>query len=376
MPKVKYICVDDDTDANLNPLLEPLIGASELLDIERVNLSSFESITDVIKQRNPDGLILDLRLDQNAINDYRAKYHGTSLAQELRTKMTEGSFPSCPIVLWSINTKLAKSFKGDDTSHDLFERVYQKDAEVINDPIRIADELVSLCLGYQKISSLSGKITAEAIYDLLHMAPEMREAVDPRIIDPLLSGRKRPAHEYAKYLLNEVIDPTGLLIDEAILAARLGVSMDSPDWMKLKAALPNSLVYEGVFNEGWHRWWAAELDSWWKDVSQGASELRSTTAIDRISILKKTFKLKKLTPPPVIEAGYSEKFWVLCAGLKQPLDPVNAVRVAAPNLKPYQDMPMLSMKAALERVGFGDGIRPHPLEQERLKNIKNGSKKT
>ncbi len=128
----RFICIDDGKPREIEPLLKTLQDRSKgKITIERKRPAPFEDLVVTIRQADPDGLILDLRLDEEADPEgHRARYRGTTLAQDLRTRMSEGDIRSIPIALWSIDWKLKNSFLRDDTVQDLFDQVYDKEMEV------------------------------------------------------------------------------------------------------------------------------------------------------------------------------------------------------------------------------------------------------
>ena len=74
----------------------------------------------------------------------------------------------------------------------------------------------------------------------------------PDILDVRLANHfknvKYPTHEYALFILRELIERPGPLISEELLSARLGIDRDnSPDWIKLGniagVPVPNN-IYE------------------------------------------------------------------------------------------------------------------------------------
>ena len=78
-----------------------------------------------------------------------------------------------------------------------------------------------------------------------------------------------PIHEYAQVILKDLIYVTGALIDESILASRLGVDIKSKNWQEVKE-LFKLAKYQGVFSDGWDRWWMFKINEIFKtDLPQG-----------------------------------------------------------------------------------------------------------
>lgn len=193
----------------------------------------------------------------------------------------------------------------------------------------------------------------------------------PGIGEPFATKDKYPVHEYARYILRELIEIQGVLINEAVLAARLGVDPKiSSDWEKCKKRLAETCAYQGAFHEAWPRWWAFPVEEWWQNRPNRPGTLRSLTAKERVKFLRSTTRLTYLQPAASVEAGYSERYWTICQEFERPLDPRDGVRISFLNHNPWQEPPYFSIKAALERAEQKKGWKIDPLDRERLNDIK------
>lgn len=99
----RFICIDNGQAQEIESLLGALQDRSmSKINIERQWPTALEDLVATIQQASPDGLIIDLRLNlETGTEGQGARYHGTTVAQELRTRMSEGNIPPIPIVLWS-----------------------------------------------------------------------------------------------------------------------------------------------------------------------------------------------------------------------------------------------------------------------------------
>ena len=69
------------------------------------------------------------------------------------------------------------------------------------------------------------------------------------------SELKRKPHEAVSFIIRELFDAPGLLIDEAVLAIRLGVDKArSNGWKRVKEHF-RTAQYAGVAANGFRRWW-------------------------------------------------------------------------------------------------------------------------
>lgn len=367
---IEYLCIDDQQDATIDPLLNRLSDSGDVTFIRQTPTGLEDQLSTIAQQAASSqgrfGLLLDLRLDVDAdIDGNRVAYRGPTLAQELRTRMAEGNLPSFPIVLWSVNTKFKQSYFSDESSHDLFDAVFGKDEEVIGQPVEVRKKLVSLVRGYEALRGIS---SADAMTRLgLDASNESPIYVQFAAQYKQLSGQA--THEVAHFLLNELVGVEGLLVTEDMVAARLGVDTQASNgqWQKVKDHL-ESTKYSGPFSDGWDRWWWYSVEDWWETLSDNQNDLRRMTAEDRVSALNHSLGIGLLHARP-IETTYSNKFSTLCVGLNKPLDPVDGLRVVSHTQLPWQETRYVSIYAALERI---DRLhwRLDPLEKDRLARIK------
>lgn len=372
--KIRYIYIDDQSAAATAPYAEGLQRKVPDLAVDHRFPVQFSEQLRRLKNEDHQGLILDLRLDESENPDgERTEYRATALAQEIRTRTTEGRMRDVPIVLLSTDTKFKNSFDRDDTSHDLFDAVFNKEA-VLDNAESIAKQLVSLARAYEAIGH--GRAwNREYVLGLLGLQKSQFSMVDPRL-GARFDGipQKLPAHEYARFILKKVVVPASILIREDLLAARLGIDIvSSPDWAILRGRVDEAAAYRGLFSDGWPRWWMPQVTNWWEEIF-GNNNLRSLTAEERVSLISKKLKLKRLNPAAPIDAAYRTSFWTLCEGFHRPLDPIDGLVVDGPEPEPWQEKRYISIRAALERVGHRDGLRVHLLERDRLEELKGRAK--
>lgn len=313
-----------------------------------------------------DGLLLDLRLDDfpNEAGE-RADFRGTSLAQEIRTRQKEKEFKSFPIILFSGNDKLEKSL--EKSGKDLFDLCIDKGQINAKSYDVLSPQFLALSEGYKTINQ------AASLSDILNIKIEF---VDERFISELNDLTNNPTHVIASFLINDLIGKQGLLIDEQILAARLGVDiLKSPEWEKVLNSLSSS-KYTGVFSEGWHRWWITSVNKWWQKVANTKKYLRSTPASTRVDLIKKGLGIEGLFPAEKIEKADSEEYWTICKGCNRPLDPIDGLMIdGQENLYPWQDAEYVSIDVALKRKNNNVWKKVAKLEEERLTDLEQQFKK-
>lgn len=376
-----YLYLDDEKPEAVRPFLRELKRYSENLEIEHHPPLSYHNQLPWLARETFDGLILDLRLDQFAnwqegSEGDKAEYRATTLAQELRTRATErqGVF-EVPIVLWSTDERLKASYTRDDTSHDLFDLKCVK-SDISDDADKakaIAGQLTSLALGYQEIVKVRSrkKGRGSQLHRFLGFE-KLPKFLDARILS-YFDGRPTPlpAHEYARFILRDLLSAPGPLISEQVLAARLGIDKEaSEDWSKLKARVGKQASYSGPFQEGWPRWWAPLVEAWWRGLSKDVPPLRLTPAANRVEQLRKWTRLKGLVSAKPIGVDYSESYWTICQVTQQPLDPRDGLILNQKDAKIWQEKLYVSLKAELTGKRREQGLILDPLESSRLERLK------
>ncbi len=365
MTCVKILCVDDQSANNIQPLLTELQSSSDGIVFVRsfpTELSSqVEYISGLSQAEEYFGLLLDLRLDMDFDESgQQVFYRGPTLAQELRTRMAEGEIKSFPIFLWSVNHKLNKSYTFDVSSHDLFDAVYNKDEHVSEAPASVVGEMKSLVIGYRLLSE------SKSILSVFNLTVDEKHSLDPRFFSSI---NERSVARVARKILDVLIKPSGLLISEQMLAARLGVNplLSGESWAKLLDNL-QSAKYDGVFSEGWQRWWWHRVELWWAAVNELGGTLRKFKSSERTSIINDKLGLSLIPAEPYAE-GYSEYLSTICFASGAPIDTMDGFKVASDDEQPWQDPIYVSIGAAMERLNR-HSWKLHPLEIDRYLSMK------
>jgi hypothetical protein len=377
MPTIKYLYLDDEEPTRLSPFIDAITGGTNQIQnqnqiqiqIVPEHPNSFDfQIEHLMKVLNEyDGLLLDWRLDKIPNSEGKqATFRAAALAQEIRTGATEGEYRDLPIVLWSTYENLRASYYGDDTSHDLFD--YKHDKDKIGDSAdAVRKQLLSLAEGYKRIRASEG-----AMKKMLALEDEIYNKLDPGFTQHFLSDKSVPAHEYARFILKEAILRPGLLISEALLAARLGVDAESSsDWQALLQELPTGSKYQGVFHEAWPRWWSYMIEEWWRSLAP--KKLRPISILPagkRVELLKRFTELEKLVAATPIKESYGNRFQTLCTHHHKPLDLTDGVFIFEAEPEPWQERRYISLDVALSLRGEAENLRPHPIEMEYLREIK------
>lgn len=359
----KYLYIDDiKADETENSIETPISLAKGLsidgIEIEYKHVFEFEN-NNFIKQKLSyyDGLLLDLRLDEYKDNNGKhSEFTATEFAQHIRTLVTKQELEKdLPIVLFSTDEKLQQVYATDLSSHNLFDRYLTK----VNTPDNASRKLYSLAKGYVEIEEskpdIAKLIGLENLFD-----------IDSRIFSRFSeNGEKIPAHEYAQVILKDLIYVSGTLINEDILAARLGVDKNnSNDWKKVKVFF-ESAKYKGVFADGWNRWWMFEIDNLFEKTM--GTYLSYLDASQRVELLKEKLALSDLVVAEPIKLNTSTRYTTICKAYERPLDEMEGFKIySSKEPKQWQEYEYASLEAFATRKVDEKNIKVHIDDRDRL----------
>lgn len=372
---VKYLYLDDALQNSIRPYIRQIEQADQTIEIvlrhpKRFDKQIEEVITD-LKSSNYDGLILDLRLDERTNDDERANFRAPAIAQELRSRANDDKKLSHPIILWSTDHNLNNSYYRDSSAQDLFDLVCSKE-EIEIKSTEIAGQLASLVDGYETIQRIIKKkvnrrlIPSEERLRLILGLKKNQSFLDPRILNFFdgIAEDSLEVYKYARFTLKELIEAPGPLIDEQVLAARLGIDIvKSSDWETLKNDFLSKFSYKGVFGSGWNRWWGYLLDEWCrKDLK--VRSLIGLPAEKRIIKLRNFTKLNELVAASPIKENYSTNYWTICQVQRTPLAPIDGLILKQNNRQPWQEYLYVSEK--VYKAGRLGKLEIDPLEKQKL----------
>lgn len=370
---IKYLFVDDNSGRRQSISNFPIEGK---LDIDDVNPPrSLRGVFELLK--GYDGLIVDQQLDEQSPNDDSpVEYLGSSLAMEIRVKENEsiwkGTDISMPIILYSANENVGSNLYG--LSEEIFDFKIYKSSSVsykeFESKIPIYQkQLISLVKGYKQLGLKSN------VFDCLGLDEENLDKIDGRFLDELKRRKDRTAHSKASFILNELIIKQGILVDEEILAVRLGIDKrESKDnWNAVLADLKEfGAEYQGIFCDGWPRWWMPMVELWWSERMQGDSYLHFLSASERVKIISQKLGIHLEVATAKSKFSNDDTYWTLCDFSNEPLAIENGLMLPGQDgLYPWQDSKYVSIESAInESLDVAD------FEQERLGYYKNLLKAT
>lgn len=286
-----------------------------------------------------NAIVLDYRLT-NGVNN--ACFDAPTIAQTLRTKHSKDDF-DIPIVLMSNETTIVDYFN-DFSSQDLFDFVLTKE-DFTRDKTGFKNKLEAFISCYQSIK--------EDGFDIAKIFDVEAKFIHSNIYAKIEGLKYKKEHsnavfEYAGLIYYQIIEFSGMLIDENVLSSRLGVSADSNDWSKIIEHL-KPYAYTGVFSDIENRWWMEKINNWWGENIEAKHTLRKLNAEERVVVLKSKLGLEQLNPLKKTAHSVSSNFWTVCKFSKMPLDPFDGIELLKDYL-PWQEKEYLSFDSAIEKL--------------------------
>ncbi len=357
--KLRYLYLDDNDKVTRDGDVEHLNAYSNKIEIVTDYPGSWAQRTKQILNELDcvDGIILDWELTnkseqakQETEQDEDVDFSAESLAEHLRINVVKSGTRDIPIILCSAdkNKAFSKIRAHELTSKNLFDLTFIK-SDLFDKRIESSEvKLFDLAMAYNQIQTGNCSIR-----DILQITEEEIEFLDIRFVDSLDTiCKSKTTHDLIYFLLNTLIIKEGILINERVLAARLGIDIDlsGDEWQKVKQILVNeAVIFRGILSYGWLNFWAFKLEYWWHNNFPD-NELRTTGAKNRVCLLNERFGIM-LIASEKIKFCTSDEFWTVCVGLKKPLDPANGFMVSDSPKNPWLEEEYVSGFAELEKSG-------------------------
>ncbi|MGD1456754.1 hypothetical protein [Vibrio harveyi] len=368
-----FLYIDDDEYQDLSRLISKL-DADKNISIKHVQVMEIPEVLAEFKNGSYSGFIIDQELTKMSQDRKRVPYHGTTLAQHLRTEMTTGTISHCPIILLSNNRVIVETFKPDDTSADLFDYVIVKDSltnpEFVDRAQRTLKDVVTAYQIANEVKSSDDMSDAD-IQKLLSCNESQFKYLDNRFKDFLRSKSEMP-HAIVSLIYSTLVRSAGTLVTEKMLATKLGVDIaSSDDWHKITQQL-SFAEYRGIFSNLKPRWWMSSINQWWYNNSESGLPLQSLSCEERVDELNEIFEFENLKPIEIKYAGrdQSDKVWVNCVVSGTPLDPYDALRARETGLMPWEQPKYLDILTVLQRDHAKKGYKIHSDDIEKRDILK------
>lgn len=379
MANYKFLYLDDndkitrDGDVELiNNLFDDLLIITDYPNSWKKR--SVQIISDI--ENDIDGLILDWEFTNQSKEAKEGckdaedvDFTAESLAEHIRVNVGQNKLnKDIPIILCSADLKNSFSNfkKREVSSRDIFDLSVLKSDIFDKRAKKIGFRLLDLASAYKYLQKNE--------YDtksLLKITEEEIEEIDIRFIDSLESLFVTTAHDLVQFIVREFIEKEGILINTSVLAARLGVDIKKSreEWDKILSILSEeNIFYSGILACGWNRIWAFRLNQWWAQIDE-TSDLQSLSADKRVEILNSKFNLK-LIAADKIKYCSSSRFWTICKGTNEPLDPLNGFLIGQYISYPWQNPEYVSGYAELEKSDEIENWKINIMDRERFREFK------
>lgn len=352
--KLTYLYLDDNDRVTREGDVELINNVSSRIIIKTEYPNSWHIMSNQILNNLEDinGIIFDWELTnksedaKNGCED--VDYSAESLAEHIRVSITLNNKKDIPIILCSANknNSLSSLRKKEHTSNDLFDLTFIKNDLFYKNVDDAEAQLYDLAQIYNVLQSKKLKNI-----EIFNLSIDELEYVDFRFIDYVDEiYNNKSTHDFVQFLLREFIEKEGILIDENILIARLGIDKEKSgqSWQKLKEIIFDNLIYKGVLSVGWENFWGFKLEKWWSE-SIHSENLRLVSANKRVELLNERLGLD-LKVSEKIKYCNSNEFWTVCYATKKPLDPVDGYMIANKSKYPWQEIQYVSAYGELEKV--------------------------
>jgi hypothetical protein len=378
-----YLWIDDEQAkaqmaANTMEVLATSMGFN--LKITVMYPLSIDNNIKYIQSNKIDGLITDLRLDKTPPIGEIAKgidYRGSTLVEEIRQRTYENNLPSkpfiidIPIILISSNNYIEKKISSFKPEFILF------DDRIIRDDIAKKESVLKMISYVDAYKAIKKSSTGE---DLLILSENNKHWVHQDVLFYLTDIKKQTSYKTAIFVLNELLERTTNLINEAVLAARLGVDIKESGeaWHKLLEKF-KPCKYKGIYHLSHPRWWFTRVEEIWLEKNPDIY-LEPLKADERVSLLADTFEIQSLVAAKAIGQPFTTdtRFWDICQYHQMPLSLSDAFAIYEERSTKYWQASFYLSKAAALSSQIPDGVILMPQDHEeidRLQNIWNNNNK-
>ena len=278
----KVVFVDDRED-QFNILSHVKRESKDILEFfECVPKASIIETQKIISEQSPDLLLLDYRLDEKPVKDKKiVEYKAGPVAQLFRDSTIEDYRKDLPIFAVSLEKNI-RSYKADKTAHDLFDQIWYKNF-LIDHPIEATNKMISFIRAYKEIINVFN--IENRLHKLLQINAKEVGFIDSHFFKGI--NKLEAPHLISTDIFNTLIKRSWLLLDKDNLLALLGIHPDDKESKHvnglIKFIAENDIDYNGIFGDGFQRWWANRLKGFFEDrYSVALGDLTSVERVEKI----------------------------------------------------------------------------------------------
>lgn len=324
-------------DIDTGSIVSDLKG--EGLQVDTIDVDDVRAVNDALNDDSFQAYLMDYRLTGRT--GYR---NAPELAGRIRTQSSEGEKSRvAPIILITAEKQLTL-LKLLPEEQELFDYVTTKTMFMENKEW-FAELIRSLVEAYAIIQDNRDNLGV-----ILGVNPEEKNLLIDYRLEADYFKLKDDVYKSLQFLTNYFVRSTGALIDDQVLAARLGVDIDrsGDSWKDLIDILRKAgCFYQGVMCMTYRKWWMEKIKVWWKRIVPELTSFRYETAETRVDLLNMKLGLKLVCAKP-IEEDMSREFWTVCLASGRPLDPSDGYICNKRFKREWEENDYLSLKGALD----------------------------
>ena len=328
-------------DIDTGSIVSDLKG--EGLQVETIDVDDVKAVNNALNDDSFQAYLMDYRLTGRA--GFR---NAPELAGRIRTQASEGDKSIvAPIILITAEKQLTL-LKLLPEEQEMYDYVTTK-TEFINNKVWSAELIKSLVEAYAIIQG-----NRDDLAKILGVNPEEKNALIDYRLEADYFKLKDDVYKSLQFLINYFVRSTGALVDDKMLAARLGVDINKSgdSWNALTEIFKKEgCLYMGIMYRAYHKWWMEKIKGWWKQAIPELTSFRYEKAETRIELLNKKTGLKLACATP-IEEDMSHEFWTVCMASGKPLDPSDGYVCNMRFKREWEENNYISLKGALEKPGF------------------------
>ena len=279
----KIVFVDDRED-QFNILSHVKRESKDILEFfECVPEASIIETQKAISAKSPDLLLLDYRLDEKPVKDDKiAEYKAGPVAQQFRDYAIENFQNDFPIFAVSLEENI-RLYEPEKTAHDLFDQIWLKNF-LVDHPIEAINQVVSFIDAYKEIIDCFN--SKNRPHKLLQIRQEETGFIDSHFFKEI--DKLKAPHLVSINIFKSFINRSWLLLDKDNLLALLGIHPDDkesePFNELIKIMAENDVGYNGIFGNGFQRWWTNRLKDFFEDrCSASFGDLTTAERVEKIS---------------------------------------------------------------------------------------------
>ncbi len=332
-------------DLNPESIVKDL--SAQKLQVDTVDVVNQDLVKTSMADKSYKAFLMDYRLDSSG-----GFFNAPELAGRLRTQAKEGEETiEVPIILITDETQL-RILKMPQGNQDLYDLVMPK-KDFLDDAPWSAEIIRSFIEAYEVI-----KTNRDSLATILGIKEEDKNVLIDYRLEAEYKKLKEEVFASSHFLFDYFVCSTGSLIDDVVLAARLGVDKEKSGeaWNLLKTRLiDEGCQYQGIMHKAYSKWWMQRVKAWWEKNIPELKSFRYVPAEDRVEMLNKKTGLGLVAAAP-IEEDMSHEYWSVCMATGGPIDPADGYICNRRFKREWEENDFVSLKGALEYPAYQENL--------------------